>query len=65
MPSKTATNAKRVLDTAVDPDDVLSRKESALVAKARREMREGKSVTLAELEHDLARKRPPGRRKTA
>jgi hypothetical protein len=65
MPSKTATKPKRVLDTAVDPDDVLTREESALVAKARREMREGKSVTLAELEHELAHKRPPRRRKTA
>ena len=49
----------------VDPDDVLTREESALIAKARREMRAGKYITLAQLEHDLARKRPPRRRKTA
>jgi hypothetical protein len=39
----------------VDPDDVLTREESALVSKARREMREGKFVSLAQLEHELAR----------
>jgi AbrB family looped-hinge helix DNA binding protein len=49
----------------VDPDDVLTREESALVSKARREMREGKYVSLAQLEHDLARKRSARRRKTA
>jgi AbrB family looped-hinge helix DNA binding protein len=49
----------------VDPDDVLTAEESALVSKARREMREGKFVTLAKLEHDLANKRPQRRRKTA
>jgi bifunctional DNA-binding transcriptional regulator/antitoxin component of YhaV-PrlF toxin-antitoxin module len=49
----------------VDPDDVLTREESALVSKARREMREGKYVSLAQLEHDLARKRSTRRRKTA
>ena len=49
----------------VDPDDVLTREEGALVSKARREMREGKYVTLAKLEHDLAHKRPSRRRKTA
>jgi hypothetical protein len=49
----------------VDPDDVLTREESALISKARREMREGKYVTLAKLEHDLAHKRPSRRRKTA
>jgi bifunctional DNA-binding transcriptional regulator/antitoxin component of YhaV-PrlF toxin-antitoxin module len=48
----------------VDPDDTLTREESALIAKARREMREGKFVTLAQLKHDLAHKRPPRRRKT-
>ena len=47
----------------VDPDDTFTSEESALIAKARREMREGKYVTLAQLEHDLARKRPPRRRK--
>jgi len=38
----------------VDPDDVLTREEGALVSKARREMREGKYVSLAQLEHNLA-----------
>jgi AbrB family looped-hinge helix DNA binding protein len=45
-------------------DDTFSPEEMALIAKARREMREGKYITLAELEHDLARKRPARRRKT-
>jgi AbrB family looped-hinge helix DNA binding protein len=49
----------------VDPDDVLTREESALVSKARQEMREGKYIPLAKLEHDLAHKRPSRRRKTA
>jgi antitoxin component of MazEF toxin-antitoxin module len=49
----------------VDPDDVLTPAESSLIAKARREMREGKYVTLAQLDHDLAHQRPPRRRKTA
>jgi AbrB family looped-hinge helix DNA binding protein len=50
---------------AVDPDDVLTPPESALIAKARREMRDGKYIALTQLEHDLARKRQPKRRKTA
>ena len=45
-------------------DDTFSPEETALIAKARREMREGKYLTLAELEHDLAHKRPARRRKT-
>jgi AbrB family looped-hinge helix DNA binding protein len=49
----------------VDPDDVLTREESAIVSKARREMREGKYVSLTKLEHELAHKRPSRRRKTA
>jgi hypothetical protein len=49
----------------VDPDDVLTREEGALVSKARREIRQGKYVSLAQLEHNLARKRPARRRKTA
>ncbi|MGA2600572.1 MAG: AbrB/MazE/SpoVT family DNA-binding domain-containing protein [Bryobacteraceae bacterium] len=49
----------------VDPDDVLTREESALISKARQEMREGKYVTLAQLEPELARKRPSRRSKTA
>jgi len=49
----------------VDPDDVLSPKESALVRKAEREMRQGKYVTLDELRHDLDRPRSRRSRKTA
>jgi AbrB family looped-hinge helix DNA binding protein len=49
----------------VNPDDVLNREEGALVSKARREMREGKYVSLAQLEQNLARKRSARRRKTA
>jgi hypothetical protein len=49
----------------MNPDDVLTREESALVSKARREMREGKYVSLAQLELELARKRSARRRKTA
>jgi hypothetical protein len=49
----------------VDPDDVLSPEESALVKKAEREMQEGEYVTLAQLHHALDRKRSPGSRKTA
>ncbi len=49
----------------VDPDDVLTRDESAAIAKARREMHEGKYVTLAQVEHELARKRPSRRNKRA
>ena len=50
---------------AVDPDDILTPEESALIAKARREMRTGKYVTLTQLEYDVAHKRSPRRRKTA
>jgi len=49
----------------VDADDVLSPEESALVAKARREMRAGEYITLSQLEYDLAHKHSPRRRKTA
>src|SRR5271157_2279135 len=49
----------------VDPDDVLTGEESALVKKAEREMRQGKYVTLAKLEHELAHNRSPRRRQTA
>jgi AbrB family looped-hinge helix DNA binding protein len=49
----------------VDPDDVLTPEESALVKKAEREMREGKFVTLAQLRHDLDRPHSRRRRKTA
>jgi bifunctional DNA-binding transcriptional regulator/antitoxin component of YhaV-PrlF toxin-antitoxin module len=48
----------------VDAEDTLTREESAVIGKARREMQKGKHVTLAQLEHDLAHKRPPRRRKT-
>ena len=49
----------------VDPDDVLTPAESALVKKAEREMRQGKFVTLAQLRHDLDRPHPRRRGKTA
>jgi AbrB family looped-hinge helix DNA binding protein len=49
----------------VDPADVLTPEESALVKKAEREMRQGKFVTLAQLRHDLDRPHPRRRRKTA
>jgi hypothetical protein len=48
-----------------DPDDALTPAEAALVKKAEREMKQGKYMTLAQLHHDLARKNPPRRRKTA
>jgi AbrB family looped-hinge helix DNA binding protein len=51
--------------TLVDPDDVLTPAEGALVKKAEREMKQGKYVTLAQLHHDLARKSSQRRRKTA
>jgi hypothetical protein len=44
---------------------VLTRKESTLVRKAEREMRQGKYVTLDELRHDLDRPRSRRSRKTA
>ncbi|HEV2199422.1 MAG TPA: AbrB/MazE/SpoVT family DNA-binding domain-containing protein [Bryobacteraceae bacterium] len=44
-------------------DDTFTPEETAQIIRARQEMREGKYVTLAELEHDLARKYPPRRRK--
>jgi AbrB family looped-hinge helix DNA binding protein len=49
----------------VDPDDMLTPTESALVKKAEREIREGKYVTLDKLRHDLDRPRPRRRGKTA
>src|ERR1039457_6314927 len=49
----------------VDPDEVLTPEESALVKKAEREMRQGKFVTLAQLRHDLDRPHSRRRRKTA
>ena len=49
----------------VDPDDILSPEESAQIARARREMRAGRGITLAQLEYELAHKHSPRRRKTA
>jgi len=49
----------------VDPDDTLTREEAAVVAWARQEMRQGKYVSLARIEHELARQHPPRRRGTA
>ncbi|HEY9141536.1 MAG TPA: AbrB/MazE/SpoVT family DNA-binding domain-containing protein [Bryobacteraceae bacterium] len=49
----------------IDPDDVLTAAESALVRRAEREMRQGKYVTLAQLHHDLAGTRSRRSRKTA
>ena len=49
----------------VDPDDILTPKESALVKKAEREMRQGKFVTLAQLRHDLDSSPSRRGRKTA
>ena len=48
-----------------DPDDMLTPSERAMVTKARREMREGRSISLAQLEHELASQRPSRRRKTS
>jgi hypothetical protein len=41
----------------MEPDDMLTTEESALVKKAEGEMRQGKFVTLAQLRHDLDRPR--------
>jgi len=41
----------------IDPDDLLTPEESALVKKAEREMRQGKYVSLEQLRHDLDRPR--------
>jgi len=49
----------------VDPDDILTPEESALVKKAEREVRQGKFVALAELRNDLDRSHSRRRRKTA
>lgn len=49
----------------VDPDDTLTPEERVMIERARKEMREGKYVSLAQLEHELARQRPSRRRKTA
>src|SRR5215470_11685865 len=47
----------------VDPDDVLTPEEGALLRKAEREMKQGKYITLAQLHHELARKRSRPSRK--
>jgi hypothetical protein len=47
----------------VDPDDILTRDESALVKKAEQEMRQGKFVTLAELRRNMDRSLSRRRRK--
>jgi AbrB family looped-hinge helix DNA binding protein len=49
----------------VDPDDVLSVKEGALLRKAEKQIRQGQSVTLAKLEHELERRPRARSRKTA
>ena len=49
----------------VDPDDVLTPEESALVKKGERQLRQGKFVTLAQLRDDLDRPRPRRRRTKA
>jgi bifunctional DNA-binding transcriptional regulator/antitoxin component of YhaV-PrlF toxin-antitoxin module len=49
----------------VDPDDVLTLEEGELVKKAEREIKQGKSITLAQLHRDLARKGSRRRSKTA
>jgi AbrB family looped-hinge helix DNA binding protein len=46
-------------------EDTFTAEETAQILKARREMREGKYLSLADLEHELAHKRPSRRRKTA
>jgi hypothetical protein len=53
----------RAANCAVDPDDLLSTEESALVNKAEHEMRQGIYVTL-DRRHDLYRPRLRGSRKT-
>jgi hypothetical protein len=49
----------------IDPDDVLTPKEGALLKKAERGMKQGKYVTLDQFHHDLARKGSRRSRKTA
>lgn len=45
-------------------EETFTAEDTAAIEMARREMRQGKYITLTELEHDLARSRPPRRRKT-
>jgi len=49
----------------VDPDDVLTAEERNLLKKAEGQMRRGKYVTLAGLEHELDRQRRGRSHKTA
>ena len=49
----------------VDSDDVLSAQEARQLKKAEEQMRQGKYVSLAGLEHDLGRTRRGRSRKTA
>ena len=44
-------------------DDTFTPEETTQILKARRGMREGEYLTLDQLEHDLAHKRPARRRK--
>jgi len=52
-PEQIGRVGQRKSKRVIDPDDVLTPQESALIAKARREMREGKYISLTQLEHDL------------
>ena len=49
----------------VDPDDVLTPAEAALVRKGEREIKQGKYITLEQLRHGLDRPRSRRRTKTA
>jgi hypothetical protein len=56
MTQKTATTVINPKEL-VDPDDVLTRAKGKLLKKAERATKERKFVTLAELHHDLSRRR--------
>ena len=49
----------------VDPDDVLTPEEAALVRKGEQQLARGEFVTLDQLEHDLQRKAGKRSHKTA
>jgi hypothetical protein len=49
----------------IDRDDKLTAKEVKLLKRAERQMRQGKFVSMAELEHELDRKPRARSRKTA
>ena len=60
MSVRRTDSLKGMSDRLVDPDDVLTREESALVSKARKEMREGKYIPLTKLAyfaHHLKRRK--------